>query len=918
MELSFIVAVVAAYFAYQARSRAKELATRLGRLEAVLDQLEGEVSRLTGRAAPTAPRVAPESSPKEQDAVPQIPLPSASSDEKAPKAADDAIKATSGGDGGGTSVPPTAGGALPPSSPSAPGLEERLGTRWAVWAGGLALALGGLLLVRFSIEAGLLGPGVRVMLGALLAAALIGGGEYLRRTELKLPIEAIPDAHVPSILTAAGTVVAFGTIYAAHALYGLIGSAAAFTLLGATAIGTMLAAAIHGPWLAGLGLLGAYFTPMLVSSDTPNPWPVVLYLAAVASAAYALARLRSWAWLGWGAVAGAAVWGAFLIEPATLEASPWLHAAAVHGLVQLGLAAFFLSIEPSSDTKDADAYPEKLTIAALAAVATTLALLLADARLDVGTRQLILAGALIILGATAWRAASAAAAAAIGGVLVLVLQLGWPALTLPPDPTLTPPDAEYMLRLPENISAFLAYSIVASLAIFAVGALRLWRSPRLPISTAAIYGGAAAATPLLALVVSYLRVTQFDASIPYALAGGVLGLGFAYVAERMHQANSVSQSPAYNVGAGIFAAAAIAAIAFAFFAVLERGYLTVVLALAALGTAYIARLRDIPVLRYAVSAIGLVVLARVLWNPRIMGDTVGTTPIFNWLLLGYGVPAVSFALSARWLERLGDSLAVRLSDSLAVIFTALLVFFQIRHLTNGGDVLSPSSSLVEMGLLTLMSILLSFALARLNGSKRNWVFDIASLVFGAGTALLVLFGLFVFQNPLLTGERITNVFGFNELTLSYLLPGLAALFAARHARGIRPQSYVRGAGILAVLLIFAYVTLEVRRAFHGPGLSLSFGTTDAEQWAYSVAWLLLGVAFLAYGLWRGSLEARIASAALIVLSALKVTLFDLAGLDGLWRALSFLCLGAVLIGIGLVYQKLIFARPAAPPPEQPA
>jgi uncharacterized membrane protein len=29
----------------------------------------------------------------------------------------------------------------------------------------------------------------------------------------------------------------------------------------------------------------------------------------------------------------------------------------------------------------------------------------------------------------------------------------------------------------------------------------------------------------------------------------------------------------------------------------------------------------------------------------------------------------------------------------------------------------------------------------------------------------------------------------------------------------------------------------------------------------------------------------------------------------LWRALSFLCLGAVLIGIGLVYQKLVFARP---------
>ena len=31
------------------------------------------------------------------------------------------------------------------------------------------------------------------------------------------------------------------------------------------------------------------------------------------------------------------------------------------------------------------------------------------------------------------------------------------------------------------------------------------------------------------------------------------------------------------------------------------------------------------------------------------------------------------------------------------------------------------------------------------------------------------------------------------------------------------------------------------------------------------------------------------------------------------RALSVICLGAVLIGIGFVYQKLIFARPQAPP-----
>ena len=44
----------------------------------------------------------------------------------------------------------------------------------------MALALGGVFMVRYSIEQGWIGPGVRVGLGALLAAALVGAGEWLR------------------------------------------------------------------------------------------------------------------------------------------------------------------------------------------------------------------------------------------------------------------------------------------------------------------------------------------------------------------------------------------------------------------------------------------------------------------------------------------------------------------------------------------------------------------------------------------------------------------------------------------------------------------------------------------------------------------------------------------------------------------
>jgi uncharacterized membrane protein len=75
-------------------------------------------------------------------------------------------------------VPPVS--AASPSPPQSIGFEERFGTRWVVWVGGIALALGGIFLVRYTIQQGLIGPGVRIALGALLAAALVAIGEWSR------------------------------------------------------------------------------------------------------------------------------------------------------------------------------------------------------------------------------------------------------------------------------------------------------------------------------------------------------------------------------------------------------------------------------------------------------------------------------------------------------------------------------------------------------------------------------------------------------------------------------------------------------------------------------------------------------------------------------------------------------------------
>ena len=73
-----------------------------------------------------------------------------------------------------------------------------------------------------------------------------------------------------------------------------------------------------------------------------------------------------------------------------------------------------------------------------------------------------------------------------------------------------------------------------------------------------------------------------------------------------------------------------------------------------------------------------------------------------------------------------------------------------------------------------------------------------------------------------------------------------------------------------------------------------------------MVWLAYGVALLLFGIAFRSQPARLASAAITLLTVAKVFLIDMAGLTGVFRALSFIGLGLVLVGIGWLYQRLLF------------
>ena len=118
-------------------------------------------------------------------------------------------------------------------------------------------------------------------------------------------------------------------------------------------------------------------------------------------------------------------------------------------------------------------------------------------------------------------------------------------------------------------------------------------------------------------------------------------------------------------------------------------------------------------------------------------------------------------------------------------------------------------------------------------------------------------------------------------------------------------------GFIAVALVFLYLSLEVRNAFHVDLYLQVEPVTEAESYAYSITWLLFAVAILIVGMARKSVAIRHVAMAVLALSVAKVFLFDMASLTGVLRAASFMGLGVALIAIAYLYQRVVFRREAS-------
>lgn len=822
------------------------------------------------------------------------------------------------------------------------GFEDVFGRRLPIWAGGLTLAVAGVLVVRYSIETGLLSPLVRVLFGLLFGTGLIGAAELALRRD-----EAVGDPRVRQSLAGAGIATLYAVTLAATHLYGLIGPGTAFF---AMALVTLLAGGLSvrvGAPSALLGLAGGLAAPALVGTGEPNVPLLMLYLGLTVGGLCALGHRQRWWWLGMLALAGGFGWGIALIVSGGLD----LAAALSVGVYTLALAValpFLLVGEMSAMMRGVSVLLGCAQLAALVALG-------GFAPLDWGLFGLISVAIL-------WLSRREPGFAALPGIALIVailLGLAWPA-----------PTSWEMVALLVTLVTVHAFP----------AALRVWRSDagRFDAAMIATVGGAIAVLtavhfegsgqvtllgalfvavvaaqgwhvadrsvslrfPTLVLSASALTAMAAAQLLPFAawasaasvLCGALLAIGVVSRDRRIEAAGWVFGAGTVALLCGtdgmsrLFGGVQNGEVAAWILPVLvatglalrtiEIGAIVTQAVAAVIGYGMVAQLVSadaLPLLPVA----ALLVLA-VTRKPSLVPATIAMAtvaagwavePVLDWIAAalhaarGAPVPIAAWpSMSATILRLLLPGVAMvaagkRLESSggiqIAIVGAGTILSSLAAHsLFQHAVPFAWQATGVARGMTgrAVWELLLALCAAGAWRIGRHRV----ALVLGVLALAHVLWFTGLILNPLIVSQRPGP-----WLALSYAVGGTLLIAAPRLVPAITRMRD----GVLMALIMVASFTL-LRQASHDP-MALTSGTYPGEQIGRSVLALAIAGGFLVVGIRRRARDWRVASLALMLLAVVKVFLFDADGLDGLARIASFAALGFSLIGVGWLYSRYV-------------
>ena len=177
----------------------------------------------------------------------------------------------------------------------------------------------------------------------------------------------------------------------------------------------------------------------------------------------------------------------------------------------------------------------------------------------------------------------------------------------------------------------------------------------------------------------------------------------------------------------------------------------------------------------------------------------------------------------------------------------------------------------------------------------------------AAAALILGIARLLFFDHLRADTLLFNARFFTYVVAIVVL-GAIAYFGRRHASE-REMVFVDVAIVALNLLALVALTLEAQDYFgrrispHHYDAAFYHDISLARSFAYSAIWLVYGAGLMAVGFWKRSPFARWQALILMALTTIKVFLNDVSQLGGSYRIVSFIALGAVLLGISFAYQR---------------
>lgn len=798
-------------------------------------------------------------------------------------------------------------------------LEQKIASSLPVWIGGIALALAGMFMVKYSIETGLLSPVVRLTLSSLFGVGLLLIGNWIHSHPRIANSERISQA-----LSGAGIADLYVSLFAATSFYHLIPS---FTGFAGMAVVTAVAVVLslkQGPPIALLGMVGGFLTPGLIGSDHPDAQLLFIYLYFLLAGLMMVIRKKQWWPLSFLVILGAFAWVIFWLETLFVPTDGlWLG---------LFLIALCITVVLTSKKAIEEGTVDQLSFKGV--------------KVSSGLNYLSLGGAVLLMsiiatktnfGEMEWGLFGFLAA---GGIVLSFYNekmygfVPWLAMGV---------NVILLITWVEADPVILASTLIAFGLLFTFSSYWLmWKSPHsLP------WGLMTAISSLVYYLLAYakyhnwLATTFFTPQAWYTDVHlwGILSLGL-FLLSVLVIVQILNFIPTEDKDKQklltIFTLTGAAFLSIGLTLELDQEFLTLALATEILVISWLNRYVDIKALRHLSGGFavlfGVLIMPKIILQIFLLSHTVvdasqfiqenfllfetplwigyfqDNIPSVGWSFLHLGLPALMFIVSSYLFRKEKDTSLARVFEVVAISLIAVMLHYLTRHAFHVGEnLLFAESSFTERGVMTTIYFLYGLACLWVGNFFKREAVCLSGFILICFALFRILYFDLLFYNPLLSSQEIGKYPIFNALALPFGFSMLWIVFAKVELAKVWGATYVLFMDVCLFLLAFFFVSFNVRHFYHGTYLDSGI-TTNAEVYTYSAAWLLMGIALLFFGTLRKDKALRVASLAFIVVSIGKVFLYDASELTGLFRVFSFLGLGISLLGLSWFYTRFVFNK----------